>query len=441
MFPSPHDALPLPPRPNLEHYKKRAKDLVKACHSSNPAAIRDWAARGIDSLVRLSDLKIIPQLPVRLDHWTDQLEKFARDKLSGTCTLAAAQFVIARAHGFESWPQLASHLAAIDRDNSPVNHFELAADAIITGDIAALEKLLNQNPGLIRAQSTRRHHATLLHYISANGVEGYRQKTPSNIVTIADLLLQSGADVNVSVDIYGGSTTLDLVATSLHPERAGVQDALMRLLLDHGAKVDPPNRPAGRILTACLANGRFHAAEFLAQHGAKLNVEAAAGLGRLDEVKTFFDENNNNENGNLKASATRAQMERALLWSCEYGQDAVARFLIERGVPLEAQADTGQTALHWAVIGGHLDSIEFLLERGAPLEARNSYDATPLGQALWSALHADGRIDYFPVIETLLKAGAKIEAATLAWLSQQEPTASSLTERIAAILKRHARSD
>jgi hypothetical protein len=27
------DALPLPPRPNLEQYKKRAKDLVKICKS------------------------------------------------------------------------------------------------------------------------------------------------------------------------------------------------------------------------------------------------------------------------------------------------------------------------------------------------------------------------------------------------------------------------
>jgi ankyrin repeat protein len=431
MFPNPHDALPLPPHPNLEQYKKRTKDLVKACHSSNPAAIRAWAARWVDSLVRLADLTITHQLPVRIDHWTDQLEKFAREKLSETCTLTAAQFVIARAQGFESWPQFANHLKATARVNSPVNHFELAADAIVTGDIAALKELLHQNPGLIRAQSTRRHHATLLHYISANGVEGYRQKTPINIVPIAQLLVQSGADVNASADIYGGSTTLDLVATSLHPERAGVQDALMQLLLDYGAKVDPLNQPAGGILTACLANGRFHAAEFLARRGAKLNLEAAAGLGRLDVVKSSFDENSN-ENGNLKPSATKAQMERALLWSCEYGQNAVARFLIQRGVPLETQADTGQTALHWAVIGAHLDTIKLLLDRGAPLEAKNSYGATPLGQALWSALHADGRIDYLPVIETLLKAGAKIEAATLAWLSQQNP---SVSERIAAILK------
>jgi ankyrin repeat protein len=435
MFPYPHDALPLPPRPSLEHYKKRAKDLVKACHSSNPAAIRDWAVRWIDSLVRLADLDITPQLPVRIDHWTDQLEAFARQELSASCTLSTAQFIIARAHGFESWPQLAKHLAAIVRANSPINHFELAADAIVTGDLATLKELLHQNPALIRAYSTRRHHATLLHYISANGVEGYRQKTPANIVPTAQLLLQFGADVNASADIYGGSTTLALVATSLHPERAGVQDALMQLLLDHGAKVDLPNQPAGGILTACLANGRLHAAEFLARRGAELDLEAAAGLGRLDVVKSFFE-----ENGNLKPSATKAQTERALLWSCEYGQNAVADFLLQSGVPLETQADTGQTALHWAVIGGHLDTIKLLLDRGAPLEAQNSYGATALGQALWSAFHADGRIDYFPVIETLLKAGAKIEVTTLEWLSQQKP-ASPANNRIAAILKRHGKNE
>ena len=35
MYPNPQDALPLPPRPNLEQYKKLAKDLVKAWKSSD----------------------------------------------------------------------------------------------------------------------------------------------------------------------------------------------------------------------------------------------------------------------------------------------------------------------------------------------------------------------------------------------------------------------
>src|ERR1700685_4076056 len=238
MFPNPHDALPLPPRPNFDQYKKRAKDLLKASHSDDPTAIRAWAANWIDSLVRRSALIITSQLPVRIDHWTHELEKFARQKLSETCTLSAAQFIIARAQGFESWSRLARHLEAIARANSPVNHFELAVDAIVIGDIATLKQLLHQNSGLTRAHSTRRHRATLLHYISANGVEGYRQKTPKNIVQIAKTLLRAGADVNAVCDVYDGATTLGLAASSIHPERAGVQNELLQVLLDCGAQTE-----------------------------------------------------------------------------------------------------------------------------------------------------------------------------------------------------------
>jgi hypothetical protein len=346
--------------------------------------------------------------------------------------LAAAQFIIARAQGFESWPKLAKHLEATARANSPVNHFEQAADAIVTGDLAGLKKILHAHPDLIRAASTRRHQASLLHYVSANGVEGYRQKTPSNIVQIATILLHAGADVNATADVYGGSSTLALVATSLHPERAGVQDALLQLLLDHGAALDSS---AGLIVNACLANGRVDAAEFLASRGADLDLEGAAGLGRLDVVQRFFD-----DSGAAVANTTSAQKERALLWACEYGRTSVVDFLLQRGVPLHAQADTGQSALHWAVIGGHLDTIKLLLERGASPEAKNSYGGTALGQTLWSAVHGDDGNKYVPVIATLLKAGAQIEDETLKWLVEQKDASSSVKERIADLLKHQGAS-
>ena len=339
---------------------------------------------------------------MRIEHWTEELVKFARHKLSETATLSAAQFVIARAHGFESWPKLAKHLGAVARANSPVSHFEQAADAIVAGDAAGLEKMLHEHPGLVRTTSTRRHQATLLHYISANGIEGYRQRIPNNIVEIAELLLDSGADVNAVADVYGGSTTLALVATSIHPERAGVQDALLQLLLDHGATLNTADSPAGPLVNICLANGRAQAAESLAQRGATLDLEGAAGLGRLDVVKSFFD-----ESGALRPNTTSTKMERAFLWACEYGRVAVVDFLLQRGVPLQSEANTGQTALHWAVIGGQLDTIKLLLERGASLEAKNVYGGTPLGQALWSAAHGDPTIDYARIAELLEHHGAK----------------------------------
>ena len=47
------EALPLPPRPNLEQYRRLAKELKQACKSSEPGAIRDWAAGWADSLAHL----------------------------------------------------------------------------------------------------------------------------------------------------------------------------------------------------------------------------------------------------------------------------------------------------------------------------------------------------------------------------------------------------
>src|SRR5205807_10016052 len=154
------------------------------------------------------------------------------------------------------------------------SRFEAAADAIVSGDIATLARLLSENAQLIRARSSREHHSTLLHYVSANGIEDFRQKTPPNIVEITNLLLDSGADVNAESDAYRGhSTTLGLVATSVHPEAAGVQIELMGLLLERGAIVE---RVPGEAVRACLANGRPLAARFLAARCAHLDFANGA---------------------------------------------------------------------------------------------------------------------------------------------------------------------
>jgi ankyrin repeat protein len=439
MFPNPQDALPLPPRPSLEQYKKLAKDLVKACKSADPTALRAWAAQWVEALVTLTHLVITPDLPVRIDRWVDQVEDFARRKLSqspgANCSLAGAQFVVARSHGFDSWPRFAKHLEDLARASSPGSRFETAADAIVSGDEATLVRLLHEAPDLVQARSAREHEATLLHYVSANGVEGYRQKTPQNAVRIAEVLLNAGAEVDAEADVYGGhATTLELIATSLHPERAGVQDELIAILLDHGAAIDHANS-AGQtssIVSACLANGRGPAAEFLAQRGARLDLEAAAGVGRLDVVKTFFS-----ETGSFEPTATKMQMDRGFLWACEYGRASIVEFLLQKGVDIHTQADTGETALHWAVIGGQLEIIRLLLQRGASLEVNNAYDGTSLGQALWSAINGNPEIDYARVVETLLEAGARIEDGSLAWLAGQTGGSASLKARIAGLLRSH----
>jgi ankyrin repeat protein len=391
------DATELPARPNLEQYRKQAKELLKACKSGDSAAIQR-----------------IKRLHPR----------------SNTYTLADAQLTIAREHAFESWPKFAKHIEALTQESSPVSQFESAVDAIVTGDAVTLRRLLDESPELIRERSTRMHRATLLHYVAANGFEDYRQKSPKNAVEILEILLSAGAEVDAVADTYGKSTTLSLVASSVHPKQAGVQIALLETLLDAGAGIDGILGEASPVLSA-LRNGRAEAAEFLSQHGARLDLEAAAGVGRLDVVETFFE-----ADGAPKAPATKTQMESGFLWACEYGRNGVVDFLLQRGIDPHAQGHTGQTGLHWAVVGGQLATIKLLLERGAPLEAENRYGGTALGQALWSAVNGDPGINHVEIIDTLIDAGAKIERGSLAWLAEQRTDASTKAS-IGAALRRH----
>jgi len=267
--------------------------------------------------------------------------------------------------------------------NSPVSKFEEAVEAIVSGDLPALEKLLSENPDLVSVRSTREHRSTLLHYVSANGVEDFRQKAPKNIVAIAKLLLDAGADVNAESDAYGGRcTTLGLTATSCHPENAGVQIPLMELLIDRGAIIDGPDGYSG--VNGCLHNGRGQAAEFLANRGARLDLEGAAGVGRLDVVQSFFA-----GDGRLNPPATPEQMKDGFAWACEFGRISVVEFLLQKGMPAGAKIRRGETGLHWAAYGGHSAIVQLLLDRGAPIDVKDDrYDGTPLD---W-ALH-EGRTD------------------------------------------------
>jgi hypothetical protein len=160
------------------------------------------------------------------------------------------------------------------------------------------------------------------------------------------------------------------------------------------------------IVLGCLANDRPDAAVLMAERGAPLNLETAAGVGRLDVVKTYFD-----SDGRLTSAASQKQLDRGFIWACEYGRRVVVDFLIDRGVNLHAGENTGQTALHLAAHHGELAIVKLLIARGAPIEAKNNHGGTVLGQATWSCSNSGLDIDYTPVIEALLAAGADVRQA------------------------------
>jgi len=272
--------------------------------------------------------------------------------------------------------------------------FEAAADAIVRGYAQKLKRLLGAHPELVHARSAREHGATLLHYVSANGVEDERQRTPKNIVEITTILLDAGADIEATANVYGGGCrVLDLTATSVHPERAGVQEAMLQTLLDHGADIN-----AGPIVNGSLGNNRPKAAAFLAAHGARVDFAGAAGLGDLKTVRTLI------------ARATRKKLHEGFLYACRYGHDRVVEFLFRKGANIKARDRNRQTGLHWAVIGGHLDTVKFLLRHKAPLERKNIYGGTVVGQALWSQAHGGDPKVYRAILKALAAAGARIRS-------------------------------
>jgi len=411
------DATELATQPTLDQYEKLAEDVASACNSGSTEALR-----------RLEDY-YKPGHPLTADELRErtrqQLSRLSGFEHTGNeISVDDARRLVAHSHGFESWSKLAEYIDAMNQARSSVSRFEAAVEAVITGDLPTLGSLLREDPQLISARSMRSHHATLLHYVGANGVEDYRQKTPKNAVEVAKLLLEAGADVNSMADMYRGSTTLGLVATSVHPMVAGVQIPLLELLLEHGARIDEPGQSA---VNGCLANGRGEAAEFLAERGAGLDLEGAAGVGRLDVVKNFF-----NEDGSLKESANPEQVRSAFAWACQFGRTEVVEFLLDAGFVLATRLrHDGQTGLHWAAYGGHAETVELLLGSGAPIDARDqTYEGTALEWALygWGEGAPEAtRGDYYRVVALLVSAGATADPA---WLAH--PYREKLGEKVQA---------
>jgi hypothetical protein len=365
------DFKPLPFSSNLALYQKQAETLLDAFRAGDSQAI-----------------KIIHNNHPRfLDSKIKWLPKNLADSeiRSAALELADAQLAIARWYSFRDWPALAQYAGAVTSNGSPVFHFESAAEAVITGDLSTLESWLREDPELVRARSTRitcfdppAHRATLLHYLAANGVEGYRQKTPSNAVDIAKALLRAGAEVDALADMYGGHyTTMSMLVSSGHPAKAGVQVALVETLLDFGAAIKPLGSAEwGSPLMTALAFGYLSAAEALARRGAPLDgIAAAAGLGRLADVEQ------------LLAAADSESRHRALALAAQHGHVEVVRLLLDAGEDTSRYNPGGNhshsTPLHQAVLAGHDAVVRLLVERGAGLDIEDTiYRGTPLGWAI-----------------------------------------------------------
>jgi hypothetical protein len=294
-----------------------------------------------------------------------------------------AKMAVARWYDFKDWPALEEYLAEVARGGA-VARFERAVEAVIEGDADIVRQLIHDDANLVRARSTRVtwfdppvHRATLLHYLAANGVEGYRQRSPKNAVEIAKILLDAGADPDALQDSYGGrNTTLSMLVSSTPPRQAGVQVPLVETLVDYGASVHPLG--GGRWsdpLSTALIFGMREAAAALVRRGARIDsLPKAAGVGRLDEVKR------------LLPSADAPDRHRALALAAQLGHlDAVALLLDAGEDPNRFNPEgfhSHATPLHQAIASGQFEVAKLLIERGARLDIEDTiFKGTPLGWA------------------------------------------------------------
>ena len=295
-----------------------------------------------------------------------------------------ARLAVARWYDFQDWRWLRAWVQAAGDPQSSVSRFESAAEAVVVGDEAALTALLAADRDLVRARSTRVtwfdppiHRATLLHYVAANGVEDYHQRTPANALAIARRLLEAGAEVDALGDMYGGqATTMSMLVTSAHPARAGLQAALAETLLDFGAAIDDAPGEWSSPLMAALVFGYGDTAEALVRRGARIDTVAiAAGLGRVDDVRRMLP------------AASADDRHRALALAAQLGRVDVLSLLLDAGGDPNRFNPKGLhahgTPLHHGAFAGHEAVVRLLVERGARLDTRDLlWDGTPLGWAL-----------------------------------------------------------
>jgi ankyrin repeat protein len=361
----------LPVSAPLDAYLLQARERLDAWRAADPQTIE--IVRHTHPRFLRTDIE---WLPIAMSHAEARRVPFDE---------ADAQLSVARSYEYPDWTHLAEHVCAMADPSSAIGTFERAVDAVIEGDLATLRASLAAHSDLARARSQRltsrdpkRHEATLLHYLAANGVEGYRQKTPANAVAVARTLLDAGADPNALAWMYGGRhATLSMLVSSSPPAQAGLQPALVETLVDYGASVDPTGEGdwTSPLMTA-LAFGFLDTAETLVRRGARVDsLAAAAGLGRVEQVRDRLPH------------APGEDRHRALALAAQHGHRTVVAMLLDAGESPDRynpeKFHAHSTPLHQAALAGREDVVRLLVERGARLDIKDTvYEGTPVDWAV-----------------------------------------------------------
>jgi peptide-methionine (S)-S-oxide reductase len=253
--------------------------------------------------------------------------------------------------------------------------FRQAVAAIDAGDADAMERLIAEDPRLVRERL--RAPGEWLRARVGGALDGYFREPyllwfvadnpirtgslPANIAGVARTVAraarrEAGARAQEQLDY-----ALELVVTGRVPRDCGVQAGLMDALLDEGAS---PGDGYGA-LGACNLDAAAH----LAARGGRLTLAAALLLDRADDV------------ARLAAEATGRDRQIALAAAAVNGRADALATLVAMGADVNAFSTVihpHATPLHHAAGSGSLGAVKVLVDAGADLAVRDRvYGGTP----------------------------------------------------------------
>ncbi|MEU4426184.1 ankyrin repeat domain-containing protein [Actinoplanes sp. NPDC024001] len=222
-------------------------------------------------------------------------------------------------------------------------------EALHSGDVPALRKLLAEHPDLVSARVGGSR--TLLHVLT-----DWPGHFPNGAAAVA-ALVEAGADVDAR---FAGSHQ----ETPLHWAASCDDVAVLDALLDAGAPIDAPGAVigGGTPLDDATAFGQWRAAYRLVERGARTTLWHAAALGLLDRLRVYFA-------GAEKPAP--AELNNAFWGACHGGRPEAVRFLAGHGADLNwIPTWENLTPLDAAVRSDAADVVTWLRERGAKTATR-----------------------------------------------------------------------
>lgn len=191
-------------------------------------------------------------------------------------------------------------------------------EAIRTGDVDTLERLLAANPGLATVRlgddDPEGMSRTLLHVVT-----DWPGHFPNGAASVA-VLVAAGADVNARFRGPHREAPLHWAASADDVEA-------LDALLDAGAdiEIDGAVLGGGPPLADATGFAQWGAAHRLVERGAKTRLADAAALGLMDRLEAAFDS---------EPLPSRPDIDRAFWGACHGGQLPAAEFLLDRGADI-----------------------------------------------------------------------------------------------------------